>query len=83
MLAPNDDGKEALKRQLEDQNPDWCEPKYKLRPIGEVLRSMIEERLPSEHHAQDPWWIMRVQPNCYAMAENSLRRKGFEFFSPT
>lgn len=83
MLAPQDDGKESMKRQLEDQHPEWREPKYKLRPIGEILKSMIDDRPPIEHHSHDPWWIMRVEANRYRAAEQSLRREGFEFYSPT
>lgn len=82
MLAMNDD-KEALKRQLEDEHPEWREPKAMPVPIIDVLKTMVEGRLPVEHYPHDPWWIMRVQPNAYATAEDSLLREGFESYSPT
>lgn len=84
MLATDDfeGSKEALKRKIEDDHPEWRETRPMPMPIRDVLKGMIEDRLPVEDYAHDPWWIMRVQSNCYRTAEDSLKREGFESYSP-
>lgn len=86
MLAVNDEfdqSKEALKRKIEDDHPEWRERRPMPMPIRDVLKGMIEDKIPVEDYAHDAWWIMRVQPNCYRAAEDSLKREGFETYSPT
>jgi len=82
MLANTDPEKEAMKRQLEDEHPEWRESRPMPKPIENVLRSMIETT-PIEEYCHDPWWIVRVKTNSYKTAENSLKREGFECYSPT
>lgn len=81
MFADTD--KELLKRRIEAGHPEWREARPMPKPIRDVLKSMVEEKLPTEEYAHDPWWIMRVQPNSYRAAEDSLKREGFECYSPT
>lgn len=78
MAADKDD----LKRRIEAEHPEWKQPKNMPRPIASVVGSMLQV-LPTEDYAKDPWWIMRVQPNAYASAANSLKREGFESYGPT
>lgn len=82
MLARTDDEKETLKRQIEDEHPEWRATRSMPMPIENVLRSMVET-LPTEDYSHDPWWIMRVEPNSYRTAQESLKRNGFESYSPT
>lgn len=83
MLARIEDDKETLKRQIEDQHPEWRETKPMPKPIDEVLRQMMEENLPIEDYPHDPWLIMRVQANRYTTASFELKRVGIESYSPT
>lgn len=81
MVSPT---KEELKRQLESEHPEWKEPKLMPKPLASVVQDMLQEQAtPREEYAKDPWWIVRVEPNAYATAENSLQREGFEFYTPT
>lgn len=82
MAEPNGD-KAAVMRQLENEHPEWREPKAMPKPIGDVLKAMMEEQLPVESYSHDPWWIVRVQANAYRTAEYELQRAGFESYSPT
>lgn len=81
--ADSDDSNEALKRQIEDEHPEWRVPRDMPKPIRDVLQAMLDEKLPVEDYSHDPWWIARVAPNAYRTAAESLKREGFESYSPT
>lgn len=82
ILMSAADEKQRLIHELEQAHPEWKAKGPRLQPIRSVLETMME-KVPTETYSHDPWWIMRVQPNSYKTAADSLRREGFESYSPT
>jgi len=76
------DAKELLKRQLEEEHPEWRGDGTRVKPIRSVLEGMLQA-VPREDYPHDPWLIARVQPNLYKTAAESLLREGFESYGPT
>ena len=56
MLMAIADDKEALKRQMEAEHPEWREPKYAVKPIKGVIEGMLlPQSEPIEDYDKGPW----------------------------